>query len=232
MYVKFAHSEGIAQNILTFWFEPEKKPDYIAGQFIEMFLPHPNPDERGIKHWFTLSSSPTEPLISITTKFTPGRSSTFKQTLRALKPGDSIRIIEPMGDFVLPKHKATPLLFVAGGIGVTPMRSMVKWLQDTGERRNITLLYAASSADEFVFTDLFKSYGVKLTQIIKDPGPDWTGEKGILSPERILAEARPESLIYVSGPEPMTEALVDGLKEKGVKEHRLVTDYFPGYLPI
>ena len=69
MQIILDHTEDIAENIKTFWFVPKKPMDYIAGQFIEMTLPHDHPDERGQKHWFTLSSSPTEPLISITNKF-------------------------------------------------------------------------------------------------------------------------------------------------------------------
>ncbi len=230
MKIPFSHFEDIARNIKTLWFKPPKPINNIAGQFIEMTLDDIEPDERGYKHWFTLSSSPTETLASITTKFDPVRRSVFKQALASLKPGDQVNISDPMGDFVLPKDHNRPLLFVAGGIGLTPMRSMVKWLTDTGEKRDITMLYAVTSPDEFAFTDLFKSCGVNLTKIVKQPISDWTGETGSLTAERILQASQSEdTLIYVSGPEPMTEALVKGLKNLGVSESRLVTDYFPGY---
>src|SRR3989344_7668 len=132
-------------NVTTFWFKPERPLAYTAGQFIEMYLPHDNPDERGIKHWFTLSSSPTEELVSITTKLAGAKSSSFKKTLFALRPGVEIKIVEPMGDFVLPKDIGIPLIFVAGGMGITPFRSIIKWLSDRNEKRDITLLYAASA---------------------------------------------------------------------------------------
>ncbi len=229
MKVIFDHFEDLAPTIKTLWFKPSEKFDYIAGQFIEMYLPNIEPDERGNKHWFTLSSSPTEKMISITTRFFDERRSNFKQALSDLKPGDSLNISEPMGDFVLPKDKNRPLLFVAGGIGLTPMRSMVKWLTDTSEKRDITMLYAAGRPEEFVFTDLFNDYGVKLTRIIKEPTPGWNGATGLLTPELILEQSSAESLIYISGPEPMTEALVEGLQKHGIHDRRLVTDYFPGY---
>src|SRR5579864_7110707 len=134
-----------AANISTYWWRTEKAVDYIAGQYIEMTLPHSQPDERGTKHWFTLSSSPTDaPLVSNTTKFAE-KSSTFKLALRRLKPGDSVTISEPMGDFVLPKDASIPLVFVAGGIGITPFHSIIKWLHDTKQSRNLTFIYSVSN---------------------------------------------------------------------------------------
>jgi ferredoxin-NADP reductase len=81
MKITLDYTENIAKNIQTFWFKPDKPVRYVAGQFIELTLPHDNPDKRGIKRWFTLSSSPTEPLISITTKHAENIVSSFKQNL-------------------------------------------------------------------------------------------------------------------------------------------------------
>jgi ferredoxin-NADP reductase len=234
MNVVFDHVEDTATNIRTFWFKPDRPVRYTAGQFTEIYLPHPNADERGVRHWFTLSSSPTDPLLSITTKFATDRSSTFKQTLRALEPGTPLHLADPMGDFVLPKDPSIPLLFVAGGIGVTPMHSMIKYLEDTGEHRQITLLYAAMHENELAFTELFEHANITFIPIIKEPQPGWQGETGTLSVERILKAVgtSPDTLIYLSGPEPMVEAFVDGLKAQGMNKHRLVTDYFPGYTQV
>src|SRR5665213_828787 len=132
--------ENHSKTIKSFWFEPERPLDYIAGQFIMMSIKHDHPDDRGKEHWFTVSSSPSDaPLISITTKFsTP--SSSFKTALHKLKPGEHVAISDPMGDFVLPKDRNIPLIFVAGGIGITPFHSIIKWLHDTKQSRDITLL--------------------------------------------------------------------------------------------
>jgi ferredoxin-NADP reductase len=234
MNVTLDHIEDIATNIKTFWFKPERPVHYTAGQFTEMYLPHPNADERGQKHWFTISSSPTDPLISITTKFATDRSSTFKQTLRALTPGAQLHLADPMGDFVLPKDKNIPLVFVAGGIGVTPMHSMIKYLDDTTEKRKITLLYGVAHQDEIAFSKLFEHADITFTPIVKEPHPGWKGEVGSLSAKRILEAVgdAQNTLIYVSGPEPMVEHFVDDLKSMGINKHRLVTDYFPGYTQV
>lgn len=206
----------------------------MAGQFIEMYLPHHHADVRGQKHWFTLSSSPTEKLISITTKHATDRVSTFKQRLFGLEPGAMITVSEPMGDFVLPKDASIPLVFVAGGIGVTPMRSMVKWLLDTNEKRQIKLIYGVKTLDESAFRDLFDAYGTGTEIILSEPASKWHGRTGHLTAELILelSGSKPGQLVYVSGPEPMTEALEAGLLASGVAKEKLVLDFFPGYLPI
>lgn len=219
----FDHSDKLSSSITTFWFKPPKKIGHTAGQFIEMYLPHPNPDERGQKHWFTVSSSPTEPLLSITTKFAGETGSSFKRRLFSLKPGQEVEISEPMGDFVLPKDTSIPLVFVAGGIGSTPFRSIVKWLIDTGEERKIQIILSAKAADDFVFDKIFNQYGVEPAHLV---GERLTG-KEILE----LSGAHDGKLFYVSGPEPMVEALVSELEASGISKDRLIGDYFPGYPP-
>ena len=154
MQVTFDHAEDIALHIKTFWFKPDKPVRYVAGQFTEIRLPIANPDERGDKHWFTLSSSPTEPLLGITTKFTPKHGSAFKRALAALKPGTHLALAEPMGDFVLPLDTSIPLVFVAAGMGITPVRSMIKWLHDSGQKRSIHLIYKVPTTRELAFSNL------------------------------------------------------------------------------
>lgn len=231
MNVLFDHAETIAHHIQTFWFRPERKVRYIAGQFTELYLPHDNPDDRGTRRWFTLSSSPTDDMVSITTKFASHHSSTFTQHLRELKPGTPLKLADPMGDFVLPKDSSVPLVFVAAGMGITPMHSMIKWLSDTREQRNIHLIYAVTEEDELVFVPLFKEYPLKFTPIVKSPSASYSGQTGSLSADRILKLAPDDdrSLLYLSGPEPMVETFYKELKLKGISEERLVTDYFPGY---
>jgi glycine betaine catabolism B len=171
MRVKYVKSEPVAKNIISFYFEPEKRPQHIAGQFIELKIPHEGKDKRGDKRWFTLSSSPEDKYLSITTKFTDAKASqnsSFKNELLKLKPGTELYMAAPMGDFVLPKNSEIPLLFVAGGIGVTPFHSIIKYISDTGEKRNITLLYAARSGKEIAFELEFNKLGNKFIKFIDE----------------------------------------------------------------
>jgi ferredoxin-NADP reductase len=232
MKVVLDHMQAEASNITTFYFRTEKPVHYTAGQYIELTVKHPHPDKRGVKHWFTLSSSPTDELPSITTKFAGAKSSTFKKALFKLQPGAELIMSDPMGDFVLPKLIQTPLVFVAGGIGITPFHSILSWLAATHETRPIKLLYAVRTEDEIIFQDTFDKAHVQPTIVVSKPSPAWGGERGQLSAELIIGLEKPseDTLVYVSGPEPMVESLEKDLKKAGIKKHQLVLDFFPGYL--
>ncbi|HET8991481.1 MAG TPA: FAD-dependent oxidoreductase [Candidatus Saccharimonadales bacterium] len=222
-----------SQDIFSFFFEPSQKLSFTAGQYIEMSLPHEHPDNRGVRRWFTISSSPTEPLVSITTRIIE-KSSSFKKTLFGLEPGDEVSITGPMGDFVLPKFVQTPLIFVAGGIGITPFHSIMSWLNDTKETRPIRLIYGVRSEEEIIFNEAFDKADIHPTVVVENPSSAWGGERGRLSAELILGLAKPseDSLIYVSGPEPMVETLEKDLKSSGINKDNLVLDFFPNYKEI
>lgn len=233
MKVAFIKSRLVATNIRAFHFAKPGGFTHTAGQFAQVTLPHDGSDERGEVRWFTLTASPTEDDLFITTKFYE-KPSTFKQHLRRLKKGDTLAVSEPDGDFVLPKEPADELVFVAGGIGVTPYRSIVKFLRDTGDTRyRIHLLYAATQADEFAFRDLFDSGldNFRVTYMVREPAPDWDGAVGLLSGKKIdeLAEGVMNKLVYLSGPEIMVETLEQQLRSAGQPEDRIKTDFFPNY---
>lgn len=230
MIVTLDHRERVAHNIETFWFRPEKPLDYIAGQFIELALAHPSLSPTDNKRWFTLSSSPTETLLSITTKFQPESPGHFKNVLFTLKPGDSAHMSEPMGDFVLPKDNSTPLIFVVAGMGLTPLRSMLVWLRDKKEDRIIHVLHITRTKADMVFVPLLQS-ATSYTPMLSISDPAWEGLVGKPDARRIIALTKPTSrhLIYLSGPEPMIESLYGGMQNQGIKSHQLITDYFPGY---
>ena len=221
MTAKLVSKKRRAKAIYSFNFLPEKALSYLAGQYIEMTVNHPSFDSRGQKRWFTLSSSPNDKYITITTRISPkSKSSSFKQALNNLSPGDQIQISQPMGDFVLPIDKTTPLLFVAGGIGITPFLSILSYLHTNKQTRTISLLYAATEPSQVInldkYQDLLAEYSVLLTR---------------LTPDIILTNARKlgQPLIYLAGPEAMVESLNQQLIDSGIEPSRLVGDYFPGY---
>lgn len=231
MQVTLERHKDRAENIRTFYFKPERQLDYTAGQFIELTLKHKNPDKRGQKRWFTLSSSPTQELLSITTKWADEQQSSFKKALWQLEPGDTLEMSEAMGDFVLPKLIQTKLVFVAGGIGITPFHSIFNWLSDTEEERSIKLIHAVRNEDEIIFQRTFERAGVHATTIVSEPSSAWGGERGRLDAEKIIGLTQPDedTLIYVSGPEQMVESLEKDLKKAGIKPAQLVLDFFPNY---
>jgi ferredoxin-NADP reductase len=220
MRLKLVKKQPVAKNAVIFWFEPNIPVHYVAGQYIELSIPHPRPDSRKTKRWFTLSSSPTEDLLAITTKLDPLRKSSFKNALNNLEMGSIVPALPPMGDFVLPKDAALPIIFVAGGIGITPYRSILKYLSDSGQKRNIRLIYIVKDQSEVAFEDIITAANIKFTKHF-----------GRLKAEDILNYTGDikNQAIYISGPERMVEALQKGLISSGISEIQIRTDFFHNY---
>ena len=225
MRVVFDHAEDEAADIKTFFFRSHKPVEYEAGQFIELTM------SGGDKHWFTLSSAPEDELLSITTRRS---TSAFKQALWALQPGETVPMAAPMGDFVLPKDTARPLIFVAAGLGITPFHSICRHLANTHEDRPIRFFYAVSLERDIIFLDTFDKLGLHVTIFVTEPTAAWGGERGHITAEQIIELSQPtaESLIYVAGPEPMVEQLRKDLITKKIASEQIVGDYFPGYQPV
>jgi len=225
MKARFIRSIKDAEHIYTYYFETEKFLRYIAGQFLEFHVHHEHPDDRGQKRWFTLSSSPTETHIAITTKIDPLKPSSFKNALHHLTPGTEIEVSEAMGDFVLPKDASTPLVFIAGGIGVTPFRSMITWLTQTQHTREVQLLYLTQDASQVAFKEELDQPFVDL-HILSD------GKRRNAKELSFILGNIESKHIYISGPEPMAKALATDFKAMGAHHYQVVTDYFPGYESI
>jgi len=229
--IVFDHSEPISLGVTTFWFKPSQPFFYTAGQFTELHLPHTGADDRGLHRYFTLSSSPTEPLISITTRLAGDAGSSFKRHLEQLQPGAHLQAAEALGDFVLPKDATIPVVLVAAGIGATPARSMVRWLADTNGERHVSLIQAAGDTAGLLFQDVWRAYPLAYTPVVKRPAAGYSGETGTLSAELILRIAPPDArnLYFLSGPEELVEKLTKDLVAAGIPGYRVITDYFHGY---
>ena len=100
MKLKLAARKKESPGVESFIFKPEKPLVWKAGQFLHYVLNHSSTDDRGSDRWFTIASAPCEKHVMITTRFDSKRSSTFKKTLKALKPGDTIEISDLDGDFI------------------------------------------------------------------------------------------------------------------------------------
>lgn len=220
MKLKLIKRQLVAKNIEIFWFKPDMPVHYVAGQYIELNISHDSPDNRKTKRWFTLSSSPTEGLLAITTRLDPERKSSFKKALSDLVVGDSVPALMPMGDFVLPKNKSIPLVFIAGGIGITPYRSILKYLSDSGEKRDITLIYAVKDRAEIAFEDIITESDIKLIN-----------HHGSLKAEDVLRYTGKitNQAVYISGPENMVEILQKRLISNGISIAQIRTDFFHNY---
>lgn len=216
------------------------KPQYVhftPGQYFEWTLPEETADSRGNRRYFTIASSPTESVIRLGVKIDPEHMSSFKRHLLNMKKGDLISASQLAGDFSLHKGVTKPVVFIAGGIGITPFRSILQSLIDTKEKMPVTLFYTASSPKEFAYQDVFASAeknGAKTIYVVtreENVPKGWKGEKGRLSVKMITRHVSnpQEALYYISGPNSMVDAYKHVLREIGVSSSSIITDYFPGY---
>lgn len=216
----------LASNIYDFVFGKQNLA-FLPGQYLEWTLGHENPDSRGNRRYFTIASSPSENEIKIGVRFNEN-SSSFKKALLALGNGEKIVASQLSGEFTLPKDKSKKLTFIAGGIGITPFRSMIKYLLDCGEKRDIILFYSVKNEGDLVYQDIFdrakRELGIKVIYIVTD-------QKGLLDETMIRAQAPDykKRIFYLSGPRSMVEAFQTVLSKMGVGGNQIKVDFFPGY---
>jgi ferredoxin-NADP reductase len=211
-----------AKDIYSYIFSGKKNLQFAAGQYMEWTLPAAKTDRRGNRRYFTVSAAPTEENLMFTVKEPTPRSS-FKTGLDELKEGDKMLAYQLEGSFTLPKDASQKLAFLAGGIGVTPFRSIIKYLLDTKQKRDITMLYSANNAEEFAFTNLFNK---------AEPAGITTHHLLRQIDSRVIKKAIPDykdRLFYISGPYAFVTAMRQTLLKMGVPRNKIVSDYFPGY---
>jgi ferredoxin-NADP reductase len=227
----------IGEGITGFVFPKPAGFSFVPGQYMEWGIPVHKGDSRGNRRYFSLASSPTEPDLLIAARIPP-HASRYKQELMSLPPGGVVTAGELGGDFVLPRDPRIPLAFVAGGIGITPFRSMIRYLVDKRERRDIVLLYSNYAEQEIVFGDVLQEasqkIGLKVVHTLTDPSrvrPGWCGRIGFISAEMIRKEVPDfhSRQFMVSGSPGMVHTVTAALRGAGVKRSRIRTDYFSGY---
>ncbi|MDM7989737.1 FAD-dependent oxidoreductase [Arthrobacter sp. zg-Y877] len=211
-------------------FEPSRPVRFRAGQYLELAVPHFEPDSRGSRRIFSITTAPSEPgTVAVGLRVAePGSS--FKTALLRLRPGAEIGATTVAGDFLLPRDARTPMLMIASGIGITPFISQLREVR--GEERDIVLVYAASSADELAYAAELQELDVRvLVCMPSDPGiPGWTWLGPGLPDSDVLREKVPDvgdRAVYVSGSPQAVAAARKAVRGAGGR--RIRTDPFLGY---
>src|SRR3989344_3573443 len=204
----------LTADVYEFVWRLDEKISFKAGQYLEWTLGHSNSDSRGNRRFFTIASSPTEPVLRLGIK-SYDNSSSFKKKLLSLNVGDKIITSQLSGEFTLPEDKLKKLVFIAGGIGVTPFRSMVKYLIDTENKREATLFFSNRTPRDIVYKDIFDEAKLKLGMKTIYTVNDLAGEAqtedmrvGFINAEMITKEVPEykECIYYISGPHGMVTA--------------------------
>jgi ferredoxin-NADP reductase len=217
-------------NVKSFRLEIPGVLDFKAGQFLSVKLQ----DNSQLKRYLSISSSPTEKCyLEFTKKLT---ESDFSKTLDSLKAGDQVVIQYPFGKFVL-DESVSKIAFLSGGIGITPIRSICKYVVDKSLGQDIVLVYANRSVKDVVFKDDFdamvKSYSrLRVAHVLCETEPGFKCIVGRINRQVVKNEIPDyqERKFYLCGPPQMVEAMRKLLAEElGVLPDLIVAENFQGY---
>jgi ferredoxin-NADP reductase len=228
-----ADKRQVAKGTLFVRFAVEEYPDYRPGAYFWVELPdRGHSDEKGLRRHISLATSPTERGVGLATRL---RDSAFKQTLAKLEVGDEVQVEEPKGSFLLPEDTDAEYVFVAGGIGITVFRSMLRFIADEQLPYRVTLVYSNRDRESTAFLDELEDLerridGLRVILTMTEE-EGWEGETRHLD-AGVLGEllgGLDGKTFLVAGPPPMAEAVAESLKGSGLPEERVVADKFSGY---
>jgi len=220
MKAKFINLRHETGNAVSVFFDlPTNNYTWVPGQYIALSF-NENDGSHDNKHWFTIASAPESKQIQITTRDT---GSAFKTRLKDLEAGTEVFISAPEGDFTW-RHTNLPIVFVAGGIGITPFHSMLESRFMNNQDVDAHLAYI-NRDENYVFKDKLEKYKTGMPSLKIDY------QTGKIDKE-LITNVVPninQSLVYLSGPEPMVESVGAELITSGLNENQLIRDWFPGY---
>jgi ferredoxin-NADP reductase len=235
--VKLKSRQEIASGTMAFHFEKPEGFSYTAGQFGDVTLANPpETDAEGNTRTFTLASAPYEGDLMVATRM---RDTAFKRVLKSMALGTEVSLNAPDGSFTLHSDARIPAVFLSGGIGVTPVRSIV--LQATHDKlpHKIVLFDSNRRPEDSAFLDElaeaqkrnphFTLVGT-MTEMEKS-SKAWTGETGYVTQAMLLKSVHDLSrpIFYISGPPAMVAAMRKILDDSGIKDDKIRTEEFAGY---
>jgi ferredoxin-NADP reductase len=216
----------VVPGVKSFRFARAPDYNYEAGQYLLAKI------SETLFHFFSISSSPTEEgFLQFTTRMT---GSDYKNALDLLREGDHIKIGGPFGRFTYnPEYKK--IAFLSGGIGITPIRSIMKYVSDKKIDTDIILLYGNKNEEGIAFRrDLDEITGgnkIKVVHVLSDPGPGWIGYRGYITKDIIKKEVQDyaDRIFCVCGPPGMVSALIKTLDEMNIPQGNITLENFAGY---
>lgn len=235
--VKLAKKEEIAEGTFVFYFEKPPGFEFIAGQYMNVkLIDPPETDEEGNRRFFSITSAPYEPYLMIATRM---RDTAFKRTLKNMPIGERIEIFGPSGNLILHQDTLQKAILLAGGIGITPFRSMI--LQASFEKlpHKIYLFYSNRRPEDSAFlaelekiqkeNPNYKFIGT-MTEMEKS-SQKWIGETGYITRQLLIkySGGLDEAIFYTAGPPQMVAAMVKMLEDVGISLDNIKSEDFTGY---
>lgn len=234
--VKLTGKRQVAEGTMEFQLSKPEGFSFRAGQFFDIILPHQEGDKKGdYVHGFSFVNAPFENYLAAATRM---RGSIFKNAIGAMPVGSDLSIEAVWGSFTLPKKEVTrPVVFLIGGIGITPVRSMVAQATHDHSSQRITLLYANRTPAQAAFVDDLQQLALKnphftFVPVYTDVAETSAGaERGTIDAAMVKRHVGDTTapLYYLSGPAGMVRAMRDLLVSLNVDEDDIKTEEFDGY---
>lgn len=234
----------VAEHTMAFQFEKPAGWTYKAGQFVDITLLNPpETDVEGNTRGFSISSAPYEPTIMVTTRL---RNTAFKRVLKSMPLDSEVKIEGPFGNLTLHNNATRPAVLLAGGIGITPFRSIVMQAAKEKLPHRIFLFYSNRTPKDSAFLDELQALEQQypnykliatMTEIEKSNHP-WKGEEGLINyrmlDRHLKAVATPDwysagPIYYIAGPPQMVRDLQAMLTNSGVDSDDIRIEEFSGY---
>lgn len=225
--IKLLKKEGVARATMAFHFEKPEGFIFVPGQYADLTLISPSEtDKEGNIRTFSLASAPYEEDLIFATRM---RDTAFKRELGKMPEGAEIEIDGPFGSFTLHAKKEKPAVFIAGGIGITPFRSILKNASKEKPRRKFYLFYSNRTPEDAPFLK-------ELSDLTKEI-PDFTfvpvlsSTEGYLNEEKIKkhVENIDGPVYYLAGPPAMTTAMRKMLADLNIPKDDIRFEEFAGY---
>lgn len=224
----------VADSTFAFRFEKPGGFEFKAGQFLTWSLiDPPETDAEGTRRIFSIASASYEEDLMMATRM---RDTAFKRVLGAMAEGAEIAINGPVGKLTLPEDQSRPAVFLAGGIGITPFRSMILEATRNNSGQQIYLFYSNRRVADGAFFDELRELEkrnphYKFIPTLTAADQAWQGETGHINREMLARYVRDlsEPIYYVAGPAAMTDALKNMLDEAGIISDNIRSEKFTGY---
>jgi ferredoxin-NADP reductase len=235
--VSLRANKVLCAGTTAFYFEKPKDFEFDAGQFVNFTLLSPgDTDLEGNTRALSIASAPHEGNLMVATRL---RATAFKRTLNSLPLGSELLLQGPYGSMTLPRNTTRPAVLLAGGIGITPFRSLIWNATQSESPRRILIFYSVRVPEEAAFLEELQEmerYNERYRFICTVTQPErvrmpWRGETGRISIE-MLSKWIPElgvPIYYIAGPPGMVAGLRHMLIGSGVAEEDIRAEEFYGY---